>query len=229
MTTRLDSCKQEVQLAKMAIDARHLLGLGYCGHLQLGLLFSTFFKRTFRLGRFSSKALATGRLPQTTTTKPAAADLQKSSEPTHAPKEIPGEVIERVAGRYFPEKNRYFNENIKCTGHELAYFGIDSEQKFEELLKEQIHNVLAEDAATAKEMLEPYREERESERYKTASAEIKAITDLSIERSEGGVFTSWYGLLSAVLVGRFGEAASREYLDKYILSKSPKSNAARSN
>jgi len=34
MTTRLDSCKQEVQLAKMAIDARHLLGLGYCGHGQ---------------------------------------------------------------------------------------------------------------------------------------------------------------------------------------------------
>jgi len=142
---------------------------------------------------------------------------------------MPIEVIERIAAKYLPERNRLDGDGLWKTPHELAYFGVDSEQKLDALLAEQIHSVLQEDAVLAEEAREPQLAQRESESYKSYSPEMQAIIDHGIERVLNGAFMSWSGLISMALSGRFGKQATDEYVDKHLFPRPPsRTNSRRS-
>ena len=116
------------------------------------------------------------------------------------------------------------SDNLIRFPQQLSYFGITEEKELEQLLLEQKDFMRDEDEKAVAESLEPFREQRQYDSYKTGDAEYRKITDAGIDRLERGAFYSWSGLLSIAMRGRFGEEATKEYVDKYVFHRRTRSN-----
>ena len=204
-------------------DATH--GEGYCRHIQFGQFLTVLFKRLFGLGRFSSTktddspatAKSTSHSPQ------PATDRTPKSE--GAPKEeLSIEVVKAICEKYLPAKNMLDGETLIGVPRQLSYFGITEENELEQLVLEQEDFMRDEDEKAIAESLEPFREQRQDELYKTGDAELRKIIDAGIDRLEGGAFYSWSGLLDIALQGRFGKEATIKYAEKYVFPRRPRSD-----
>ena len=204
-------------------DATH--GQGYCQHMQFGQFLTMLFKRLFRLGRFSSaKTDVPPTTPRSTSHSPKQATDRTLKSKGVPKEELSIEAVKAIADKHLPAKNMLDNDNFVGVAQQLSYFGITEENELEQLVLEQKDFMKDEDEKAIAESLEPFREQRQHELYKTGDAELRKITDAGIDRLEGGAFYSWSGLLGIAMKGRFGEEATKEYVDKYVFPRRTRSD-----